>query len=161
MPGEARHFVRVLQRIVRTALAQVSEIAESDLNRPLDMPSSNTAFVLATHLIGSAEYWVLELVGGREVHRERSAEFRAVGDAAALTTRYERWLEAMQEVLEKVSHERLDQLVDVPMSYRPTHGEAPMTVRDALLHVVEHCALHQGHLELTRQLLGYEPAGRQ
>ena len=32
---------------------------------------------------------------------------------------------------------------------------------DALLHAVEHCALHQGHLELTRQLLGYSPAGEQ
>jgi 3-oxoadipate enol-lactonase len=32
---------------------------------------------------------------------------------------------------------------------------------DALLHAIEHCALHQGHLELTRQLLGYAPAGAQ
>ncbi len=161
MPDEARHFVGVLQRIVRTALTQVRDLSESDLNRSLDLPSSNTAFVLATHLIGSAEYWVLELVGGREVQRERSAEFRAVGDATALTTRYERFLEAMQEVLDTLPNERLDQLVDVPMNYRPTHEEEPMTVREALLHVVEHCALHQGHLELTRQLLGYEASGMQ
>jgi hypothetical protein len=26
---------------------------------------------------------------------------------------------------------------------------------------IEHSALHQGHLELTRQLLGYSPAGAQ
>ncbi|HCJ36162.1 MAG TPA: hypothetical protein DHV65_17930, partial [Ktedonobacter sp.] len=45
--------------------------------------------------------------------------------------------------------------------YHPTLDEEPMTVRDALLHAVEHCALHQGHLELTRQLLGYAPAGAQ
>jgi len=59
MPGEARHFAVVLERIVRRALDQFKDISESDLNRCLALPESNSAFVLATHLIGSAEYWVL------------------------------------------------------------------------------------------------------
>ena len=64
MPGEAGHFAVVLERIVRHALAQCRDLSDVDLNRPLALPESNTAFVLATHLIGSAEYWVLELAGG-------------------------------------------------------------------------------------------------
>ncbi len=152
MPGEASHFAVVLERIARHALAQFRDISDVDLNRPLELPESNTALVLATHLIGSAEYWVLELAGGRDVQRDRSSEFRATGTGAALAARYERWLAAMQEVLHSLPDERLDQ---------PTIDEEPMTVRDALLQAVEHCALHQGHLELTRQLLGYSPAGEQ
>src|SRR6266704_1511730 len=158
MPGEANHFAVVLERIVRNALAQFRDISDRDLNRPLVLPESNSAFVLATHLIGSAEYWVLELAGGRDVQRDRLAEFRATGTGAALAARYERWLAAMQDLLQTLPDEQLDQLVPVQPGYHPSLDETPMTLRDALLHAIEHCALHQGHLELTRQLLGYAPA---
>jgi uncharacterized damage-inducible protein DinB len=161
MPGEASHFAIVLERIARHALAQFRDMSDVDLNSPLELPESNTAFVLATHLIGSAEYWVLELAGGRDVQRDRSSEFRATGKASELVARYERWLAAMQEVLHSLPNEQLDQPANVSASYHPTLDEEPMTVRDALLHAIEHCALHQGHLELTRQLLGYPPAGEQ
>jgi len=161
MPGEASHFAIVLERIARHALAQFRGISDVDLNRPLELPESNTAFVLATHLIGSAEYWVLELAGGRNVQRDRPSEFRATGTGVELVARYERWLAAMQELLYSLPDERLEQPAKVPARYRSTPDEEPMTVRDALLHAVEHCALHQGHLELTRQLLGYAPAGAQ
>jgi uncharacterized damage-inducible protein DinB len=161
MAGEASHFAVVLERIAHNALAQVRDISDVDLNRPLKLPESNTAFVLATHLIGSAEYWVLELAGGRDVQRDRLSEFSATGTGAVLAARYERWLAAMQELLPTLPNERLDQLASVPAHYHPPLTKEPMTIRDALLHAVEHCALHQGHLELTRQLLGYAPAGAQ
>jgi uncharacterized damage-inducible protein DinB len=161
MPGEASHFAVVLERIARRALNQFRDLSDSDLNRPLVLPESNSAFVLATHLIGSAEYWVLELAGGRDVQRDRLSEFRATGTGAALAARYERWLAAMQDLLQTLPDEQLDQLVPVQPGYHPSLDETPMTLRDALLHAIEHCALHQGHLELTRQLLGYAPAGAQ
>jgi len=159
--SEASHFAVVLERIVRNALAQVRDISDVDLNRPLKLPESNTAFVLATHLIGSAEYWVLELAGGRDVQRDRLSEFRATGTRAELAARYEHWLAAMQELLPTLPNYRLNQLACVPAHYHPALTKEPMTICDALLHAVEHCALHQGHLELTRQLLGYAPAGPQ
>jgi hypothetical protein len=56
MSGEARHYAVVLERIARRALDQFKDISDRDLNRPLVLPESNSAFVLATHLIGSAEY---------------------------------------------------------------------------------------------------------
>src|SRR2546429_1668730 len=76
MPGEASHFAVVLERIARNALAQFRDMSDVDINSPLELPESNTAFVLATHLIGSAEYWVLELAGGRDVQRDRPSEFQ-------------------------------------------------------------------------------------
>src|SRR5579885_222936 len=154
MTGETRSLAIVLERIVRNAMAQFRDISDTDLNRPLELPESNTALVLATHLIGSVEYWVLQQAGGQDVHRERSAEFRATGTATELVTRYERWLTAMQQLFQTLPEERLEQPAR-------TLSEEPITVRDALLHAVEHAALHQGHLESTRQLLGYPPAGEQ
>lgn len=161
MPTEASHYAVVLERIVRNALAQFRDISDADLNCPLELPESNTAFVLATHLIGSAEYWVLQLAGGQDGQRDRLSEFRAIGTGAELAARYKRWLAAMQELLPTLPDERLDLPVSVNPSFHPSLDELPMTLRDALLHAVEHCALHQGHLELTRQLLGYSSAGAQ
>lgn len=161
MPGEASHFAIVLERIARRSLTQFRDISDADLNRPLELPESNTVFALATHLIGSAEYWVLQMAGGRDVHRDRPSEFRSTGTGAELVARYERWLTAMQELLPTLPDERLDQPVSPRTGYHPSLDDEPMTVRDALLHAIEHCALHQGHLELTRQLLGYPPAGAQ
>src|SRR5437879_5599642 len=99
MSGEASHFATVLERIARTALKQFKDISDADLNRQLALPESNTAFALATHLIGSAEYWVLELAGGCALRRDRLAEFHASGSGVELVARYERWLTAMPEVL--------------------------------------------------------------
>ncbi|HEX7735947.1 MAG TPA: DinB family protein [Ktedonobacteraceae bacterium] len=161
MPGKASHFATVLERIARTALKQFQDISDIDLNRQLALPESNTAFALATHLIGSAEYWVLELAGGRAMRRDRLAEFRASGSCAELMARYERWLVAMPEVLNFLHDEQLEQLAPVDPRFHPSLGNEPMTIHDALLHAIEHCAIHQGHLELTRQLLGYPPSGAQ
>jgi uncharacterized damage-inducible protein DinB len=157
--SEASEFADVLARSARRALAQFADIPDGDLNRPLALPESNTAFALATHLIGAAEYWVLELAGGHDMQRDRLSEFRAVGTGAELVARYERWLAAMQELLAAFPDERMDQPANIAGGRHPLFGDKPVTVRDALLHAVEHCALHQGHLELTRQLLGYPPAG--
>ena len=159
MSDEGSRFAMVLERIARRCVTQFRDISNSDLNRSLVLPESNTAFALATHLIGAAEYWVLHLAGGHDVHRDRPSEFHASGTRDELVARYERWLTAMKDVLSKLPDEKLDQRVSVRAGYHPSLENAPMTVRDALLHAVEHCAVHQGHLELTRQLLGYPPAG--
>jgi uncharacterized damage-inducible protein DinB len=159
MSGETIHFATVLGRIVRTALQQVQDLSDPDLNRRLELPESNTAFALATHLIGSAEYWVLEVAGGHHVQRDRLAEFHASGSGAELMERYERWLAAMPTVLNHLPDEQLGQAAKVDPRFHPSLANELMTIRDALLHAVEHCAIHQGHLELTRQLLGYPPAG--
>src|SRR5260370_10577604 len=111
MPGEASHFAVVLERIARNALAQFRDISDVDLNRPLELPESNTAFVLATHLIGSAEYWLLELAGGRDVQRDRLSEFRATGTGSELAASYERSLAPMQVPLHTLPVEPSLQLV--------------------------------------------------
>jgi uncharacterized damage-inducible protein DinB len=157
MSNEASHFATVLERIVRNALKQFRDLSDADLNRQLELPESNTAFALATHLIGAAEYWVLELAGGRAMWRNRLAEFHASGPGAELVARYERWLAALPEVLHMLPNTQLEQPAPVDPRFHPSNE--PMTLRDALLHAVEHSALHQGHLELTRQFLGYPPAG--
>lgn len=155
MAGEGAQFAEVLDRTGRAVIAQLDGLPDAMLNRPLPVGETNTLFALGTHLVGAGEFWVLALVGGRAVSRDRLAEFQATGHGPDLITRYERWLMAVHDVLDNLPDEAMSRFADPPMEYRGTGGLADrqLTVRDCLLHAVEHSALHLGHIQITRQVV--------
>jgi uncharacterized damage-inducible protein DinB len=157
--NEGRYFAHMLEGISRDVLHHLQDLPDEILNRPLELPETNTLFALATHLVGAAEYWVLALVGGRPLARDRAAEFHAQGHFSQLVERYERWLQSMHEVLDNLSGEQLDQPIRATATYRYAPADRPLSARDALLHAVEHSALHLGHIQLTRQVLGLPTPG--
>ena len=156
MSDETTQIASVLDYIGQQALAQLQDLSDEELNRPLTLPETNTLFALATHLVGAGEFWVLAVAGGRTIPRDRLAEFRATGSFSDLTARYERWLAGVQEVLGALVPERMEERVDVNL-YRsiPLASTQEVSVREALLHALAHSALHLGHIQLTRQLLGH------
>lgn len=156
MSGTASQIADMLERLARDAMAQLEGITRDDLNRPLTLPESNTLFALATHLVGSGEYWTLVRVGKRDIPRDRSAEFYATGRVKDLLGRYERWIQAVHELLDAFPDERLDEPIG-PMESHSAIKSTTCNAREALLHAVEHSALHLGHIQLTRQFLGYAP----
>jgi uncharacterized damage-inducible protein DinB len=151
---EGAQFARVLERIGRDVLARLSDLSDELLNQPVPLPAANSLFALATHLAGAGEFWAVAVPGRRPIARDREAEFRATGTHAELVERYDRWLAAVHEVLDAMPDTMLEQQVDLPAGYRRWVGDEPVTVRDCLLHAVEHSALHLGHIEITRQVLG-------
>ncbi len=159
MPNEAHAIAAVLDAIGRDVITQLEGIPDELLNKPLELPETNTLFALATHLVGAGEFWVLALAGGWKIERDRLAEFHATGTGADLLARYERWLENVHKVLDTLPDSAMAQPADPPAHFRARMQERSFTVRDCLLHAVEHSALHQGHIQLTRQLLlGKTPA---
>jgi len=153
------HYDIVLAGIVRGALSELDGLPGEVLNRPVPLPEANSLFALATHLLGSTEFWALQMGTGRDVDRNRDAEFHASGSYADLAARAERLVAALHDVLPGLSSDDLD---------RPGHGERrpsmlpagqPVTVRDCLLHAIEHSGLHLGQIQITRQLLveGFAP----
>ncbi len=152
MPTAGAQFAEILERIARDTLAALDGLPDEVLNRPLPLPETNSLFALATHLAGAGEFWTLVLAGGREIPRDRAAEFHATGTGAALVARYERWIAELHAALDTFPEEALDRLADPPPPYRPWQGNEPMTIRACLLHAVEHSALHLGHIQLTRQM---------
>jgi uncharacterized damage-inducible protein DinB len=157
MSDEATQIANVLDHVGRDVLAQIKDISHEDLNRPLTLPETNTLFALATHLVGAGEFWVLVVAGGRSIPRDRSAEFRASGSLADLTARYERWIAGVHEVLDALAPDRMEQRVDLSRYRSSPSGSEEVSVREALLHAVEHSALHSGQIQITRQMLGYSP----
>ena len=153
MPGEAAQIAAVLDRIGRGVVESLTGVPPAALNQQIALPEANSLFALATHLVGAGEFWVLTLAGGRDVDRDRAAEFAASGNFEQIAARYGRWLTAVHEVLDGLPGELLDRIAEPRATYRGTLGDAPMTLRECLLHAVEHSALHQGQIEITRQLL--------
>lgn len=152
MPTTGAHFAQVLERIARDTLWALDCLPDEVLNRPLPLPETNSLFALATHLAGAGEFWTLVLVGGRDIPRNRPAEFHAAGTGAELVTRYERWIADLHALLDTLAEEELELLAD-PVPFRAWQGDMPQTKLTCLLHAVEHSALHLGHIQLTRQVL--------
>jgi uncharacterized damage-inducible protein DinB len=107
--------------------------------------STNSLGAIATHLAGSETFWMKEIIAGQSVHRDREAEFAAKGTSVTqLLAGLDAAGRAAKEVLTALPPSRLDE----ERKFR----DRKVTVRWAILHVIEHTATHLGHIQLTRQL---------
>ena len=153
------HYDLVLAGIVRGALNELDGLPEELLNRPVPLDEANSLFALATHLLGSTEFWVLQAGAGRDVHRNREAEFHASGTYADLAARAERLLGALHDAVPGLTSADLDAPARADRRPSMLPEGRPVTVRDCLLHAIEHSGLHLGQIQITRQLLveGFAP----
>ena len=155
MASEGTQFANVLERIARDVIKQLDGLPDSVLNQPVPLPDANTLYAIATHLAGATEFWAVQMASGRDAGRNRLAEFRATGEGAALIARYERLIAALHDALDTLPDAAMNGIPpQPPAEYRSTGGLGDvLTLRDCLLHAVEHGALHQGHIQITRQLM--------
>src|SRR3954453_1305254 len=153
--GEGAQFAVVLERIARDVMHQLDGLPDEVLNRPVPLPGANTLYAIATHLAGATEFWAVQQASGRDAGRNRLAEFHATGDGASLMARYERLIALVHDALDALPGGALDDPPpQPPAEYRGTGGLGDtLTLRGCLLHAVEHAALHQGHIQITRQIL--------
>lgn len=155
MTTEAKAIADYLERIVGDIIEQLEGVPYEVLNRPTPIPDTNTLFALATHTVGMGEFWVLALVGGQTIDRNRSLEFRASGKGSDLIARFRQWVYDLHQVLDTFPTSKLDEAAHPPIEFAKSGGfpaDKPMSCRDSLLHVVEHTATHLGHIQMTRQL---------
>lgn len=107
--------------------------------------ATNSLAALAAHIAGAERFWIAEIVGGRPPTRDRAAEFATRVSAAAELVRLlqETGAESAQ-ILNALSEADLD-------GTREVEGRT-VPVRWGLLHVIDHTALHLGHMQITYQL---------
>ncbi len=118
-------------------------------------PSSamNSLGVLAAHVAGSERYWIGTVAGNDLLTRDREAEFRTVGgDAATLLKRLDEVLAHSQTIVSRLTP------LDLEDGRVAPRDERNVTVAWALLHALEHTALHLGQMQLMREL--WERQGR-
>jgi len=107
--------------------------------------ATNSLAVLAAHIAGAEHFWIAEVVGGRPPTRDRDAEFAThLTDAAELIRLLGKAEAETREVLSALRESDLD-------GVREVEGRE-VSVRWGILHVIDHTALHLGHMQLTYQL---------
>lgn len=132
---------------------QVKTLLEGLPKEALDWPpidgqgelATNSLTVMAIHLAGSEAFWIKEIIGGQSIHRDRDAEFVAKGLGFSE-------LAAKMETGAKDTPPILSSLTSAQLEETRKFRDRIVTVRWAILHVIEHFAVHIGHMQLTRQL---------
>jgi len=115
------------------------------LNVDEDNEIINSIAVLAAHIAGSELYWISEIVGKNPPTRDRNEEFAThVDDSAILKQKLENAGEITKKVLYSLTPEDLNDIRFVE------NKEVP--VRWGILHIIDHTALHLGHMQITYQL---------
>jgi hypothetical protein len=148
--AELREYIRKpLEQIV----ACLDGLSEAQLNHVPDVEGGNSPYVLASHVLGNARAWVLGIACGRDIGRDRPAEFRATGaDAASLRTLLGAFLEDMEAAFGTMTPADLDRRLTPSQELWGEHTPHEISVREALMQVIYHASLHLGHLEMTRAL---------
>ena len=154
-PSELRMLASYIRRIAADAVSTLQDLSAGQLNWKTGEDGSNTMFAIATHMVAMGEYWVLCLVGGADVVRDRQAEFHAVGSAAEIVLRLQDWAQACDVLCMGLGSEVLAEIARVPIEYLHSggFGSGVLSKRECLMHVVEHSALHLGQLQILRQLV--------
>jgi len=149
MPPEIKHYLERIEDLRSQLTGLLRELPAEALDwRPLEQGedhATNSLAVLASHAAGAEHFWIAEVIGGYPMTRQRSAEFVArVESARELVELLDRNGPETRTVLSSLSLEDLD-------GHREVHGRT-VAVRWAILHVIDHTALHLGHAQLTYQL---------
>ena len=133
----------------------VETLGDERINlRPNNMANTNSPFVILTHCVGLTRYFVGAALAGRQVHRDRDAEFRAQGTVAEIRQAVR---ELQQQLQEDIKHVRGDQPLAFPDAVRPP--QRTWTQGRFVLQCYKELAQHHGHMELTRDvMLGHGPA---
>ena len=105
----------------------------------------NSPSVLIVHTAGAEKFWLGDVVANKQSGRDRPAEFRAKNAAVAVLEK--KLSESLGYAELVVGELGLDDLAGI--RHDPRDGQE-VTVAWALNHVLEHTALHLGHIQVTR-----------
>ena len=140
-----------LEAIRAQVLGLLEQAREEDLQY-VPPGFRNPAAVIARHLAGAELFWIGQLVGGRDAHRDRESEFtRPWWSRAWLLEALSKSRDISEQVFRELDGTSLDQEV-APLAHKPDFAPEHMTRRWAILHMLEHEAYHLGQLTLLLRI---------
>ena len=149
MVAELANYLARIEDLHGQISGLITDLSAHALNwRPLDGAedhATNSLAVLTAHVAGAEHFWIAEVIGRRPPTRDRPAEFAAVAIGAEMLIR--RLQETLQETRDVFSALGESDLND---TRRADDRDVP--VRWCMIHVIDHTALHLGHMQMTYQL---------
>ena len=143
-------FLPFLDTALDGMLGIAATLGDDLVNERPDLPGANTPYASVTHCIGVTDWWVGAMIAGREIDRDRDAEFHASGTVAELAA-------GVDAVMARVRTDLAEMTPADPIrrpEYLPPGSPARAWSQSAaLIHTLEELAQHHGQLELTRDVL--------
>jgi uncharacterized damage-inducible protein DinB len=140
-------YFDVLEALHEGCQSQLSGLTQEELDWcPND--GMNSVAILAAHIAGAERYWIGDVVMGEASGRDRDKEFSTTGVSEdVLSGLLDSALGYTREAFSRLA---TDHLAEVRIS--PRDGRE-YTVAWSIAHVLEHTALHLGHIQITKHLL--------
>ena len=114
------------------------------------LPGANSPYALLTHCLGVVSYWAGALVAGREVLRDREAEFTSAGPVGPLLAEAAAVRARLVDDVQAADPASPLRATPPPDYLGP---DRRLTQGAALLHVYEELAQHHGQMEVLRDAL--------
>jgi len=149
MIQELNDLLERIEDLRGQASGLIAELPAQALNwRPIEKEDdhvTNSLAVLAAHVAGAEHFWIAEVVGGRIKSRDRDAEF------ATSASRSSEIIQALEKVALE-TREVFSALGESDLNGTRQANDRTVPVRWCILHVIDHTALHLGHMQITYQL---------
>jgi uncharacterized damage-inducible protein DinB len=147
--SELENYLQRIEDLRGQICDLITDLSPEGLNwRPIegtDDHTTNSMAVLAAHVAGAMHFWIGEVVGEYPPSRDRETEFRVEASSAAeLCELLAKAGAETREVFAALQPADLDGVRQV--------NDHTVPVRWGILHVIDHTALHLGHMQLTYQL---------
>jgi len=149
MVSEVANYLERMEDLHRQIIGLMTELPAQALNwRPFegkDDHVSNSLAVLGAHIAGAEHFWIAEVVGGMPATRDREVEFAKVAnDPTEIIRLVEKSALETRDVLSTLRESDLNSTRQV--------RDRTLPLRWCILHVIDHTALHLGHMQITYQL---------
>lgn len=149
MLPEVAGYLNMIEDLRNQVIELIEDLPAEALNwRPIEGEgdhATNSLGVMASHVAGAEHFWIAEVIGQWPKTRVRDEEFVTVVDGPA-------------PLLEKLrvtgveTREVLPNLTAADLEETREAWDRTVSVRWSLLHVIDHTALHLGHMQITYQL---------
>jgi uncharacterized damage-inducible protein DinB len=149
MPPELASYLQMIEDLRGQVRDLIADLPAEALNwRPVNGShehATNSLAVLTAHIAGAEHFLIGESVGNLPPSRDRDAEFEtSAASAAELVYLLEQVAEETRRVCSTLSEADVEGTREMRGRFVP--------VRWCILHVIDHTALHLGHMQLTYQL---------
>lgn len=152
MDAEVDAYSRRIRSLLERVCGTLPGLSEQQPERRPPTDGANSAYAIAAHTLGNARAWVLGIACGRPLRRDRPAEFRAAGSLDALLAQARDLSAEIEAALAALPPSALDRRF-TPSQELWGEGETEeISVREALVQVVEHASIHLGQLQIMRDL---------
>ncbi|MFB4284058.1 MULTISPECIES: mycothiol transferase [unclassified Nonomuraea] len=151
-------YLYYVDRALNGMAGIVAGLGDQLANARPPFPGANSPYALLAHCLGVVSYWAGQLVAGREVTRDRDAEFAGAGPVGPL-------LDEVATVRGRLADDVRAAVPGARLRDAPPAAflgpDRELTQGSALLHVYEELAQHHGQMEILRDaILAGRPAGQ-